>query len=202
MILGLIIAKETSLRCPKKNIKKMNKLERTLPEAVAEIAYWSNLDVTALSSSSQRILNLYLYTTKRIKRPEHLDSDETSICDIVNHALDYLNTYTFEAVMLLQPTNPLIDEEDINSVIKLHKDGLSVVSGKYSFIKNEDTLGAKNIFQRDGSIILTSVENIRKGILLPKEHLKYELPFHRCIDINDENDWKMAELLLDWGGKN
>jgi len=54
-------------------------------------------------------------------RPPELASDRASSIDVVLHALDSLGK-DFDAVVLLQPTSPLTDAEDILGAIRLHQE--------------------------------------------------------------------------------
>ena len=61
-------------------------------------------------------------------RPAGLATDEARTMDVVSHALDVLDS-TFDAVVLLQPTSPLTEVEDILGAIRLHQEtGAPVIS--------------------------------------------------------------------------
>jgi CMP-N,N'-diacetyllegionaminic acid synthase len=61
-------------------------------------------------------------------RPAALASDTASSMDVVLHALDALEQQ-FDAVVLLQPTSPLVEPEDVLGALRLHRQhGSSVVS--------------------------------------------------------------------------
>ncbi len=53
-------------------------------------------------------------------RPEALAQDETSMMDVVFHAIEYYNSkkVSFDYIALLEPTSPLRKEDDIDCAIK------------------------------------------------------------------------------------
>lgn len=195
MILGLVIAKGDSNRLPRKNTRLF--YGRTLVQYALDAAYWSDLDTIALSSDSDDILDILKRDigATPIMRPHELTLDTTRICDVVLHAVDKLNIKP-EAVCLLQPTNPLMDEVTVNEAIVRYKQtGKSVVTGCVMTIRDPLKLIHTTEFQRDGALILTSFDNIKNGELLPLEQEHLLIPKSRYIDINDEEDWKIALVL-------
>jgi CMP-N-acetylneuraminic acid synthetase len=79
-----------------------------------------------LSTDDQNILNLGQKIGIRapFKRPKNLSLDNTQVSDVIMHALDwYKATYDVlpENIVLLQPTSPFRDSEDIDQAIEIFK---------------------------------------------------------------------------------
>lgn len=157
-------------------------------------------------------------------RPAELALDSTPSLPVVRHALTILEEAgdVFDAVCLLQPTNPLRRAEDIDACVRLlRKSGAdSVVSvlpvpheynPHWVFLKNGDgeklTLavggGREPIarrqdlppaFHRDGSVYVT-----RREIVFDRESLYgtrilgFEIAPQFSANIDTEDDWRAVE---------
>ena len=79
-----------------------------------------------LSSDDQNIINLAhkIGLDAPFTRPDYLARDDSKISDVILHALDWhKSTYSNlpNNIVLLQPTSPFRDSEDIDRAIKLFK---------------------------------------------------------------------------------
>lgn len=129
----------------------------------------------------------------------------------------------FEAICLLQPTNPLRSAEDIDACIELlEKSGADAVvttlpipaeyNPHWAYLQNEDGLlflstgeaapiarrqDLPPAFHREGSVYATRRDIIMEGnSLYGRRLLGYLLSPERCVNIDGPADWERAERLL------
>lgn len=158
-------------------------------------------------------------------RPAELAEDTTPTLPVVLHAVKSLESHGeyYDAVCLLQPTNPLRRSEDIDASIELLQTSgadsvISVLrvpheyNPKWVYWQNEIgelalTTGESSpvsrrqdlppAFHRDGSIYVT-----RRNVLDEYNNLYgakvqgYELDPERCVNIDTNEDWELAEKIL------
>jgi CMP-N,N'-diacetyllegionaminic acid synthase len=157
-------------------------------------------------------------------RPPELARDETPQIDVVLHALEALEkseTFRYDVVVLLQPTAPLRNAEDIRSSVRmlLETGGDSVVSfcrveqGHPFYMYTIDGNRPRplldvppqvtrrqqfpEIYLRNGAIYAT-----RRDVLVEHRNFygrdirAYVMPFERSINIDRETDLLFAERLL------
>jgi CMP-N-acetylneuraminic acid synthetase len=158
-------------------------------------------------------------------RPPELAQDETPMFPVVKHAVETLEAQSvaFDAVCLLQPTNPFRMADDIDSCIQvLFETGSdSVVSvlrvpdtynPKWVYWKSEDgslklstgedepTTRRQELpdaFHREGSIYVTRRDVIDMYSNLYGLKIRgYEVDSHRSVNIDTMEDWnKAAEII-------
>lgn len=222
-VLGLIPARGGSKGVPRKNIRSLN--GKPLLAYTAESALKSRLlTKVILSTEDEEIAE----TGRRhglcvpFMRPAELAQDSTPSLAVVRHALISLEETgeRYDALCLLQPTNPLRRTEDIDACIELlmNSEADSVVSilpvpheynPKWVFWKDGDgkislSTGDSEIvsrrqdlppaFHRDGSIYLTRRETIVNGKSLYGERVQgYEIERQFSANIDTEEDWLMVE---------
>ena len=155
-------------------------------------------------------------------RPADLVADLTPTLPVVMHALNSLEESgaSFDAVCLLQPTNPLRRARDIDDCIDLFERSTadSVVSvrpvpAEYNpkWVYWQDTEGKLSIstgddepirrrqdlpdaYHRDGSVYITRTHIITdRGSLYGDRILGYEMPAEFSVNIDSEDDWANAE---------
>lgn len=146
-------------------------------------------------------------------RPAHLATDEATTLDVAFHALDELGE--FDWLLLLQPTSPLRKAGDIQESGRLRSgaDGVvSVCAGKaLPLLRYEDENGfltpvtdAAATRRQDmptpwllnGAIYWVRTEALRRErSFLPVRTRPYVMPLSRSVDIDDADDWAMAEAL-------
>lgn len=162
-------------------------------------------------------------------RPRHLAADDTPMFAVVTHALDWVeeNGEQYDAVCLLQPTNPLRRAADIDGCIdRLVDSGADCVvtvlpvperlNPHWAYFLDDDgflqpALGEREpiarrqelprAFHRDGSVYVSRVDVIRQqGSLYGTRVLPYHVEPAASVNLDDESDWRRAEeLLLDTG---
>jgi CMP-N,N'-diacetyllegionaminic acid synthase len=120
-IIGVIPARGGSKGLPRKNIKDLN--------GIPLIAYSINaakeskcFDRIIVSTDNAEIKNISLkYGAEVIDRPENLAQDNTPMVDAILDMLRKLESsnYQPDIIVLLQPTSPLRDAEDIRNALSL-----------------------------------------------------------------------------------
>lgn len=225
-LLGIIPARGGSKGVPRKNIKLLgNKplIQYTIDTALASGA----LDEVMVSTEDREIANVAqsLGAGVPFLRPAHLASDQSPTIDAVVHVLE---TYVamgerFDAVCLLQPTNPLRTVETIRrSVSKFMESGadslVTVREVPHEFNPHwtfeEDDSGYLHIatrdkqiiprrqelpkaYYRDGEIYLTKSETILKKRSLYGENIAFiNLDGRPSVNIDTQDDWAKAEKML------
>lgn len=157
-------------------------------------------------------------------RSSELASDKAHTIDAVLDVLERLKkneSYTPDWVLLLQPTSPFRDKSDIEQIVKIanltncssvigvkhlsDSDLKKVMSIKDSYLtpafeknfpdrfRRQD--GQVDYFSINGSIYLTKVEALRKRSFYGERSVPYIMPNFKCVDIDTEEDFAIAELL-------
>jgi CMP-N,N'-diacetyllegionaminic acid synthase len=225
-VLGLIPARGGSKGVPRKNIRPL--CGKPLLAYTTEAALASkHLSKVVLSTEDTEIAELgrSLGVDVPFMRPAELAEDTTPTFPVVLHAVEQLEKdgESFDAVCLLQPTNPLRREQDIDACIELMQSTgadsvISVVqvphqyNPKWVYFKNE--LGEMTLstgenspiprrqdlpaaFHRDGSIYVTRRNVLDEfGNLYGRKVRGYELTHERSINIDTPDDWTLAEEFL------
>lgn len=226
-ILGLIPARGGSKGVPGKNQKILGgkPLIVYTIDAALESAI---IDTLIVSTDDKAIATISKDAGAEVPflRPDELATDKSPSIDTVMHALYFYeeqNIY-FDAVCLLQPTNPLRRSKDIIEAITKFK-----ISGADSLISvrevphtynphwvfeldEESTYlkiatGEKNIiprrqelpkaYHRDGSIYITKTEVLKQTNSLYGEKIAWHISTNQHhVNIDNLDDWNTAEKLL------
>jgi CMP-N-acetylneuraminic acid synthetase len=225
-VLGLIMARGGSKGVPRKNIRPLN--GKTLIEYAAENALQAEtLSRVILSTEDDKIAEIGRNCGLEVPfmRPPELALDTTPSLPVVRHAILKLEAAGdfYDAVCLLQPTNPLRRAADIDACVALFIESKadSVVSvlrvpheynPKWVFWKNGGgkmslSTGDTEIiprrqdlppaFHRDGSVYVTRSEIIiNQRSLYGKNLLGYEISPEFSANIDTEDDWRKVEKRL------
>jgi len=225
-VLGLIPARGGSKGIPRKNIKLLGGkplLQYTAESALAS----SKLARVVLSTDDQEIAEVGRRCGLDVPflRPPELATDQTPTLPVVRHALQWLEDHGdhFDAVCLLQPTNPLRESEDIDGCLDLleRTDADAVVSvlpvpaehnphwvyfeveggclrlstGESNPIaRRQDLPGA---FHRDGSVYACRTQVVmEKNSLYGERLVGYLMDLDRSVNIDGPEDWNRAVLAL------
>ena len=225
-VLGLIPARGGSKGVPRKNIKLL--CGKPLLQYTAEAALAAeSLSQVILSTDDEEIAEVGRCCGLEVPflRLPELAEDQTPMLPVVQHALACLEARgrSFDAVCLLQPTNPLRRSEDINECVQLLErtdadsvvtilpvpeehnphwvyfkstDGfLSLSTGEAAPITRRQDLPAA--FHREGSVYVT-----RRNVVMEENSLYgscvagHLLDFEQSVNIDNINDWARAERLL------
>lgn len=218
-ILGFIPARGGSKGLPGKNKKIM--LGKPLIAHTIETALNSNLYDVVVSSDDDEILDIARqYNVKVIKRPDNLAGDKAPTLPVMIHAVNAVSG-SFDAVMTLQVTSPLRTKKHINETISLFsQDGEA--DSLVSIIKIPHKFTDSSIMLKDGkyikpvdlnnvvlrrqekptywarngaAIYITRIDKIGEYIFGGKI-IPYEMSKLESIDIDDIDDWQMAEAIM------
>jgi CMP-N,N'-diacetyllegionaminic acid synthase len=222
-LLYLIPARKGSKGLPGKNVKVLG--ERPLVSYSIEFAL-KNMkvgDVLCISSNDDEVLSIAKEMGVDIpfKRPEEYATDTASSYDFIIHALTFYENagYSFDAILLLQPTSPFRDNEDLNNMIAAYTDDLDMVvsvkqskENPYFNLFEENSEGylikskAGNFSRRqdcpqvlayNGSMYLINTSSVKKYSFSEFSKIKKVImPDERSIDIDTYADWKLAEFYL------
>tara|TARA_A100000164_G_C21787003_1_gene713901 strand:+ start:190 stop:696 length:507 start_codon:yes stop_codon:yes gene_type:complete len=121
--LAFIPARGGSRGIKNKNLIKINK-KPLIKYTIDLVKKFKILDIF-ISSDSKKIINYCknLGVEIHYKRPVKLSNSKTSMYKTVKHGLDWLKKRgkTYDNILLLQPTNPLRNKEDLQKILKLSK---------------------------------------------------------------------------------
>jgi len=219
--LAIIPARGGSKRLPNKNI--LDLAGKPLISYTIEAAKKSKyIDEIIVSSDSDEILEIVKeYNIKTIKRPDYLASDTAKTIDVIKHVIEIMNK-KYDYIVLLQPTSPLRNEKHIDEAIELLnvKEADAIVSvcemehsplwsntlpsslSMEGFIreeiKNKRSQELEKYYRINGAIYICKTDELLKQntLFLDKNIFAYIMDRKSSIDIDDEIDFKLAEVLM------
>lgn len=218
--LAIIPARGGSKRLPQKNVLdlKGKPLIAWSIEAGLQSKY---IDKVIVSSDDKDILTISKkYGADTLNRPNNLASDTATTFDAIKHTIENSNKYDY--IILLQPTSPLRNFKHINEAIELLeiKDAdamISVCAMDHSplwsntldetlsinnFLKdeilNKRSQDLETFYRLNGAIYICKTEKLleEKNFFLRDNIFAYKMDKESSIDIDEEIDFKVAELLL------
>jgi CMP-N,N'-diacetyllegionaminic acid synthase len=225
-ILGLIPARGGSRGVPRKNIRSLS--DKPLLQYTTEAALAARgLSRVILSTDDEEIADFGRRCGVDVPfiRPAQLAQDDTPMLPVVQHALRGMEELgeTFDAVCLLQPTNPLRRADDIDACIELlrqtdadsvitilsvpaehnphwvyfrdEQDLLRLCTGEATPITRRQDLPPA--YHREGSVYVTRVNVVmEENSLYGERVLGYEIETERSVNIDTPEDWSRAEALM------
>lgn len=188
-ILAIIPARGGSKRLPGKNIALL--AGKPLIAHTIETAQKSQyIDRIVVSTDDKKIADVsQKYGAEIIERPKEFAEDQSPVHQAVEHALSQLvktHQYIPDFVVLLQPTSPLRTIEDISRALDL-------------FLKNpcESVISISESGQTNGAIFISTPALLKKyKSFYQNNTLNYVMPDNRSVDIDDEEDFKLAGSLI------
>ncbi len=225
-VLGLIPARGGSKGVPRKNVRPL--AGRPLLDYTVEAARASRrLSEVVLTTEDEEIARIGrgLGLDVPFLRPAELARDETPMLPVVVHAIEWLEAHgrIFDAICLLQPTNPLRRADDIDGCIALLEDQradasvtvlrvphehnphwvyfrcengcMHLSTGEVAPIPRRQDLPPA--FHREGSVYV-----VRRDVVIGQKSLYgrllvgYEIDSRRSVNIDSAEDWARAESLL------
>lgn len=223
----VIPARGGSKRLPRKNVKTL--AGKPLICWTIEAAIRANLDAKIIvTSDDDEILGLTdFYKSNDVfkrKRPDSLATDTASSVDAVIDVIESERGLgnNPQTIILLQPTSPLRNEEDVFNAFQLFKnetinsdkdtvvsvcevehptawvgyvdDAMWFTGSKFLNKRSQDY---EKEYRLNGAVYVGSVEHVMSEKSLFTNHLKASImPRHRSIDIDEEIDFKVCEGLL------
>jgi CMP-N,N'-diacetyllegionaminic acid synthase len=224
-ILGIIPARAGSKRVKDKNIRPF--VGKTLTHLAIEQALETKyLDRIIVSSDSDKVLSI-AETYKKVevlKRPLSLASDTAPAIDYMKHAIDHCETQGWnpDLVVIIQPTSPIRNGEDIDktidclkknpfadsavSIVKLphdvHPHKFKILDGAVlrPWLIDEGQKTAEkdlpDIYIRNCAVYVFRVKNLKKDITYGEKCVGYKMKPESAVDINDMLDFEFAEYLI------
>ncbi len=220
-MLAIIPARGGSKGLPGKNIRKLNGIPLIgyAIKAALESSFISKVYVSTDDEEIREVaLGLGAECTEL--RPDCLATDTAAAVDTYIHTLDLLEKsgFSFEEVVILQPTSPLRSSEDIDGAVNLYyeKKADSVISycidekpifwSKYlnhdltfenifpDNIDNRQSL--KDTYHPNGAIFIIKSSLIRQKNYYSDKSYAYIMPRERSVDIDTIDDFEYAEFLI------
>lgn len=220
-ILGIIPARGGSKGVPKKNIKLLDGLPLIFYSIKAGKESKLLTDIIVSTDSDEIIELVKKYNCKFFKRDQENAQDNTPIEPVIFELLDSLNE-TYDLIVLLQPTAPIRDGEDIDNAIRMfiedeHLESVvSVVELEdihpvrmYAIDQNKNMISLepekerlrrqdlKPVYLRNGSIYATKVDSFYTNKkLISSKKKAYIMPENKWANIDTERDFLIAEILI------
>ena len=223
-LLAIIPARGGSKRLPRKNVVDLAGLP-LIAWTINAARSSKYIDRVVVSTDDTEIAQVSQQYGAEVPfmRPEHLSTDQTASVDVVFHCLETLESQgdSFNYVMLLQPTSPLRNENDIDGAVEqLLNDSceavISVCKAEHhplwcntlpsdlsmvNFLKQE----TRDIRSQDlpvyyclnGAIYLCSTEELKRcrSLFIKNDITAYIMPQERSVDIDGKIDLALARVL-------
>lgn len=223
-VLALIPARGGSKGVYRKNIKDLH--GKPLIAWTIELALSCEfVDKVVVSTDDQEIAAISRQYGAEVPfmRPKELATDASKGIDVVLHALNWLKKHdqTFDLVLLLQPTSPLRNIEDVTKsfAIYFEKKARAVVSvceaehsplwmnviGEDLCMKdflnndiiNKNRQDLSQFYRLNGAVYISDEAYLRKhNGFFGEKTFACIMPKERSIDIDSEMDFKIAEFLI------
>lgn len=216
-VLAIIPARGGSKRLPRKNILPFG--GKPLIQYTIEAAMnCSLIDRTIVSTDDVEIAEIAnsIGGNNRLApfiRPAKLAKDDTSSLDVIKHSVTFCEQIFGEIhqnIVLLQPTSPLRNAEDLTSAIELYFENRNIPLVSVTLVnKAKETLKVlknsklENIKVTDEIYLLNGAIYITNRAFLIEENMIYKdsmTPFimskNKSIDIDEESDFILAERVL------
>ncbi len=220
-VLGLIPARGGSKGVYKKNIRYVDGIP--LIAYSIEVAKKSDcISKVVVSTDSNEIIEVSRnYGADIIRRNSEFAQDASTVEPVINEALEKLQE-NYDLLILLQPTSPIRETEDLEKVIKMFEEDSSLHT-VISVVELEDThparmynLGSNNkmiplnptderkrrqeltpVYLRNGAIYATRVKTfLETGKLINEPKKAYVMPESKWANVDTERDLLITELLI------
>lgn len=223
-ILAIIPARGGSKGLPGKNIKELHgkPLIRWSIHHAQESKY---IDEIFISTDSREIADVAEKCGVKVSslRPAYLASDTASSMDFIEYTINLMEEQgeKFDYLILLEPTSPLRDAEDIDKSLEMlieHPTAKSIVGvckseGQHPISLTKINNGflipyierSKSVRRQDleelyffeGTIYATSIEGFRQyRLFYHKECLAYVVPKWKSFEIDDFIDFTIIEAIM------
>jgi CMP-N,N'-diacetyllegionaminic acid synthase len=223
-IICVIPARGGSKGVPRKNIKKL--ADKPLIAYTIEQALQSQyIDRTIVSTEDNEIADISKGYGAEVPfiRPDALAGDQVATIDVLLHTINWLEEeekYDFGILVLLHTTTPLRAVKDIDSCIEILKntkadnvfsvaeahrnpyfnmveislDGKVQLAKKGSFTTRQS---APKVYDMNSSIYVWWKDLLKKeGKIFLENSQIYVMPKERSLDIDDDMDFKIAEIIM------
>lgn len=220
--LAIIPARGGSKRIPNKNIRPFHgRPMLTYPLAAAH--YSGLFDHIHVSTDNEDIAEVAARAGYPVAfmRPPQLADDETGLIPVLRNVL---RTFTergenFGVVCLILACSPLLSADDLRGAMELFKhhrggrpvmavsdyavppdwahemkdDGTLVPLDPQAILRNSQTFPRR--YFDAGSFTFFPAHLLVSGDIYETPYIGYRIPRYRAVDIDDEEDWRLAELI-------
>mgnify|MGYP001258850600 FL=1 len=212
MISAIVPIKEESQRVDNKNFKNINgkPLFVWIIESLLSSEYISEIIINCDEKIVEKQVSEVFDSVKFLYRPPHLKGNEVSMNKIIESTLGSCSN---NSILQTHTTNPLLTSKTIDIAIKKHLNDeidLFSVTKLQERLYNEksepinhnlnnliQTQDLKPIYLENSGFYIFSKNNFKENLNRITPYSKfYETSFPENIDIDDEDDFKLAELIL------
>lgn len=220
-VLAIIPARGGSKSLPGKNIK-MIAGKALIAWTIDEAKKSKYIDKTIVSTDSSKIAEIAKKFGAEVPfiRPAELATDTAKSTDVIKHAVEFFKK-EFEIVILLQPTSPLRNSEDIDNAFGYfeQKNAKAVVSvselehpiqwvGKLQkdknmanftseIYKNKNRQELEKYYRYNGAIYISEIGYfLDKNGFIGKDTFAFIMKRENSFDVDTYLDFKIAEYLL------
>lgn len=228
-VLSIILARKNSKGLPNKNIKSFGG-KPLLSWPITASINSKYIDRTILSTDSKEyaaIGNSFGAETPFL-RPDSLADDKSLSADAVLHAINFFNEkdYTYDYVILLEPTSPLTETSDIDNAIENlinnqnHSSALVSVSEvsathpSYCFKVDSSSLitpfdsnntnieinrrqDLERLYYCDGSLYISTIDDLKKHrSFYHQKTMAHIVPRWKSYEIDTELDFFLVEQIM------
>ncbi len=224
-VLGIIVARGGSKGIPRKNLRFV--AGKTLINWGIDAGKKVGFDRFVLSTDDAEIIDHCASLDIEIPfiRPKALARDDSSVADVLHHALTSIEAEnkneSFDYVVLIQPTSPLVEPSDIKKGLELatNNDADNVITVcsaghhhpmlMYKLKKNkqveryikeipkvERRQDLEPVYFRVGLFYIIRASIIRRNEFWGDKICAYEVPSDKSLCIDEPFDLEFAEFLL------
>jgi pseudaminic acid cytidylyltransferase len=223
MKICVIPARGGSKRIPNKNIRDFRG-KPMITWAICHALESNIFDKIIASTDDERIAQIAREAGAETPfvRPSSLADDMTPTVPVIAHAVDTceLMGWDIEYVCCVYPCNPLMQAEDIKDALKLMQEKNAhfaypvteyvhpvqrsmrrMPSGKMEFLQPEHELtrtqDLEKCYHDAGQFYWGTANAWRSKMKMHTDGIGLVVPNWRIVDIDNDDDWKRAELLYD-----
>ena len=223
-ILAIIPARGGSKGLPGKNIKELHG-KPLIGWSISQAQESKYIDEIFISTDSQEIANVAECCGVQVSslRPAHLASDTASSMDFIEYTINLMEEQgkIFDYLILLEPTSPLRDVEDIDKSLEMlidHPIAKSIVGvckseGQHPIsltkIKNDFLVpyiernksvrrqDLEELYFFEGTVYATSIDGFRQyRLFYHEECLAYVVPKWKSFEVDDFVDFTIIEAIM------
>lgn len=222
-ILAIIPARGGSKGIPHKNIADLCG-KPLIAYTIEEAKKSKYIDYVLISTDDEKIKEKAIEYGGNVPfiRPKNLSDDKSKSIDVVIHSIDYLKNQgnLFDYVILLQPTSPLRNANDIDEALEkvIFSEYESLVSvsevdenpilmgtieeNKFKKILNISGNNVRRqefpkVYIYNGAIYINSVEMLyREKVFVNDLTVPYVMPKERSMDIDEQMDLDIVEFFI------
>jgi CMP-N-acetylneuraminic acid synthetase len=213
----IIPARKGSKRFPGKNKHKLSGVPLILHSVKYALEFFQPTEIWVNTDDTDIVEICKPFNVNFTIRPDHLGSDLTSTADVLEyqHRVFKLLGVTCEAMILLQPTNPIrpinlltdvifaFERSSRNSVATfstLKKKFGSLKSGFFepgNYKPGQRMQDVHNFIFENGLIYITKISSVEKGEIITSDVLPFMIDsIESRIDIDEIEDLYFAEYIL------